>query len=871
MSKQTLDAVAPPAARFNPFPGLRPFKFDESHLFFGRDGQSERLLAKLASTRFLAVVGTSGSGKSSLVHAGLLPALYSGFMPGAGSAWRIAIMRPGNDPLGNLARALNEPAVFGPADDTARALQINFTEATLRRGSLGLVETARHQQMPPTENLLIVADQFEELFRVEQSTQSFASSGTQVGAHAGEQENDRAAFVKLLLEARQRRDEGPNIYVVLTMRSDYLGDCAQFWDLPEAINDGQYLIPRLTRAQIRDAITGPAFVGGAEITPRLVNRLLNDVGDNPDQLPILQHALMRTWDHCQASRQRDGGTAGQTANDHVIDLEDYEAIGGMTNALSLHADEAFYELPDERHRKVAEKVFKALTEKGPDNREIRRPVTLGALCDVVEATEPEIVRVIETFRQEGRSFLMPPVGTTLTTESLIDISHESLMRNWPRLKLWVQSEADSAQLYRRLAETAQLYAAKKAELWGRLDLKPALKWRKNTEPNPFWAKRYAPGFQNALNFLAASKQKRLDDIAQRRTQRREDAARTKRELESAQALAEEQQKRAEEQAKSARKLRRLAGAAILLALLAVAAAWAAFSSYRTAEAQRVSAEEQRKRAQESEGKALLQEGYAITARNEALAAAKDAEEKKRLAEEAKEAEELQKKLVAEQNLLLQGKESELQKSLGDSRSLLYVSNQLLAWNAFDQKNYLRAQDFLDASFPAPGTPAKNDLRSFEWFYLWRQMHNEKQTLKGHADSVLSVSYSPDGRTLASGSDDGTVKLWDVASGAEKVTLKGHALSVWSVSFSPDGRTLASGSLDKTVKLWDVASGAEKVTLKGHADSVLSVSFSPDGRTLASGGDGGGGAENASPSNLWLWRGATDAEVARQCIRCGRKP
>ncbi|MFN8004069.1 MAG: hypothetical protein U0X75_24005 [Acidobacteriota bacterium] len=794
MSKQTLDAVAPPAARFNPFPGLRPFKFDESHLFFGRDGQSERLLAKLASTRFLAVVGTSGSGKSSLVHAGLLPALYSGFMPGAGSAWRIAIMRPGNDPLGNLARALNEPAVFGPDDDTARALQINFTEATLRRGSLGLVETARHQQMPPTENLLIVADQFEELFRVEQSTQSFASSGTQVGAHAGEQEHDRAAFVKLLLEARQRRDEGPNIYVVLTMRSDYLGDCAQFWDLPEAINDGQYLIPRLTRAQIRDAITGPAFVGGAEITPRLVNRLLNDVGDNPDQLPILQHALMRTWDHCQASRQRDGGTAGQTANDHVIDLEDYEAIGGMTNALSLHADEAFYELPDERHRKVAEKVFKALTEKGPDNREIRRPVTLGALCDVVEATEPEIVRVIETFRQEGRSFLMPPVGTTLTTESLIDISHESLMRNWQRLKLWVQSEADSAQLYRRLAETAQLYAAKKAELWGRLDLKPALKWRKNTEPNPFWAKRYAPGFQNALNFLAARKQKRLDDIAQRRTQRREDAARTKRELESAQALAEEQQKRAEEQAKSARKLRRLVAGLVLVGLLAGIAAVVAYKQYQ----------------------------------------------------------------AAETNLL-------------QSNNLLYVSNQLLAWNAFDQKNYLRANDFLEESFPAPGTPAKNDLRSFEWFYLWRQVHDEKQTLKGHAGFVYSVSYSPDGRTLASGSSDGTVKLWDVASGAEKVTLKGHAGFVLSVSYSPDGRTLASGSSDKTVKLWDVASGAEKVTLKGHALSVWSVSFSPDGRTLASGGDEGGGAENASASNLLLWRAATDAEVARDCYRCGRKP
>ena len=168
MNQANVDFFAEIGARSNPFPGLRPFEVDESHLFFGRNGQSQQLIAKLSATRFLAVVGTSGSGKSSLARAGLLPALYGGFMPGAGSAWRVAIMRPGADPIGNLARALNHTEVFGSDDVENNALQVAITEATLRRGSLGLVEAVRQANMPATENLLVVADQFEEIFRVEQ-------------------------------------------------------------------------------------------------------------------------------------------------------------------------------------------------------------------------------------------------------------------------------------------------------------------------------------------------------------------------------------------------------------------------------------------------------------------------------------------------------------------------------------------------------------------------------------------------------------------------------------------------------------------------------------------------------------------------------
>jgi hypothetical protein len=210
-SLQKLADIEQPA---NPFPGLRPFEFHESHLFFGRDGQSEQLIAKLSHTCFLAVVGTSGSGKSSLVRAGLLPALLGGFMAKAGSSWRVAIMRPGNDPLGNLARALNADDVLGLGDPANATVQLAITEATLRRGNLGLIEAIHQANLPANENLLVLVDQFEELFRVE------AGAGGQDG------ENEKAAFVKLLLEAKSQ--QGLPIYIVLTMRSDYLGDCAQF-------------------------------------------------------------------------------------------------------------------------------------------------------------------------------------------------------------------------------------------------------------------------------------------------------------------------------------------------------------------------------------------------------------------------------------------------------------------------------------------------------------------------------------------------------------------------------------------------------------------------------------------------------------------
>jgi tetratricopeptide (TPR) repeat protein len=483
----------------HPFPGLRPFEANEEHLFFGREGQSEEILRRLRQHRFLAIVGSSGSGKSSLVRAGLLPYLYGGFLADGGSHWRVAIFRPGGDPLGSLAAALNDPAVLGQAaaGSDAAAQDAMLLEVSLRRSGLGLIEAVRLARLPDRDQVLVVVDQFEELFRL-------ANAAGKPG-----QEEDAAAFVKLLMEA-SAQSELP-IYVVLTMRSDFIGDCARYRDLPEAVTSGLYLIPRMTRDQRRAAIVEPVRVGGGTIAPRLVVRLLNDVGDDPDQLPILQHALMRCWDYWTAH----GGAT------RPIDVDDYLAIGGMAEALSQHADEAYDGLPDDHFRALTRRIFQALTEKGPDNREARRPTTVGTLAEVANAPVGDVIRIADEFRQPGRSFLMPPASVTLDAASLIDISHESLIRGWKRLRQWVEEEAESVKIYRRLAETAALYELGTAGLWHDPDLAHALSWRDTEHPNATWADRYYPGFARAMVFLEKSEvardaEQRLKESKRRR-------------------------------------------------------------------------------------------------------------------------------------------------------------------------------------------------------------------------------------------------------------------------------------------------------------------------------------------------------------------
>jgi len=535
----------------NPFPGLRPFEFDENYLFFGREEQVTQLLQRLGNTRFLAVVGASGSGKSSLVRAGLLPELHGGTMTSTSIAWDISIMRPGGDPLTKLAQALVESNLFGDVNEE-NVLQ---TRATLSRSGLGLIEAYRQSDIEEGSNLLLLVDQFEEIFR-------FRQSGDKTGQEASH-------FIQLLLETARQTDFP--IFIILTMRSDFLGDCAEFKGLAEVVNEGEYLIPRLNRKQRARAIEGPVKVGGAEISPRLKQQLLNDIGDDPDQLPILQHALMRMWDYWLNNANRE----------QALDLDHYNGIGRMTEALSRHGDEVYEELPDDNHRLLCMKLFKAITEKQGDGRGVRRPLPFSEIDEITGHQRDKMLTVIDAYRPIGRTFIMPGENVKIHDKIIIDISHESLMRVWQRLKNWVNDEADSARIYIRLCETAQLHNRGEAGFYRDPDLKIALAWRDNNKPNANWGTRINDSFELAMRFLDDSRE---DFEAE---QKAKEEAR-KRELEQAKALAKAERERAEIQRKSARRNKVFA---VFLFALAVLAGVMAYQANK-AEKQAVASEQE---------------------------------------------------------------------------------------------------------------------------------------------------------------------------------------------------------------------------------------------------------------------------------------
>ena len=781
----------------NPFPGLRPFESSETHLFFGRDGQSEELLRRLRRTRFLAVVGTSGSGKSSLVRAGMLPALQGGLLASAGSDWRIAILRPGGDPIGNLARALAAPAVLGAHDEKGDDMAAVLAETTLRRSSLGLVELVSRARtkldasgqphFPDYENLLVVVDQFEELFRFKQLIEAENSK------------EDAAAFVKLLLEAVGDKHE-KKIYVVLTMRSDFLGDCSQFFELPEAINNGQYLIPRMTRDERREAISGPVAVGQGAISGPLVNQLLNDVGDNPDQLPIMQHALMRTWGHWL--NHRNGNP----------DITDYNAIGGMTEALSRHADEAYAELND-RQKLIAEKLFKGLTEKGTDNREIRRPMEVQEICELTGADEAAVIAVIEVFRREGRSFLMPPPTDALTgapvhlnRESLIDISHESLIRNWDRLKTWVDEESRSARIYKRLAETAVLHKEGGAGLWRDPDLGVALTWREQSNPNQVWARRYHPEFPLAMSFLEESVTTRDALIAGERARR-------------------------------SREIRRTRLTALIFAVAFI------FSL-----AMGVYAYGQKNSAQRSQ---LLAEGQAFiaeTARKETAAALRKADSQNLLTEQANR--DLKK---SQEEVVQRAQEAEEQRDLAKAQTLLAKKNaerasqqQLRAKEGETHATSLQfaatssSQLFSDTQASlASAIKAEETANTPEAENALRQALLEPRVqavIGDYQGEATSGVFSPDGKFIATvtGSDpheQNVVRVSEVSSGHLKAQMSGVVGT--AATFSPDGETiLLDGEEDLLLWQWRVQSPPVNVAIQSVSGAYGGgPTFSFDGKSV----------------------------------------
>jgi WD40 repeat protein len=356
-------------------------------------------------------------------------------------------MRPGGDPIATLGRTLDE--ALGPLEERAEIL---------RSGKLGLLDASRAGR-GADENLLLVVDQFEEIFRVQRGR------------------GEAAEFVRLLLAAVNEYEELYRIYVVITMRSDYLGETALFPGLPEALNESQYLVPRMTREQLREAIEGPAALGGVEVEPDLVEQLLKKTGEDPDELPVLQHLLMRMW---EVRDELSGSALMRTAH--------MERVGGWDKALTNHA-KAWYELLDPPRRALAKRIFQRLTERGDGARESRRPTKVRELAAVAEVGVEEVKLVVEHFRREGCNFLMAS-DEEITGRTVIDISHESLIRRWEDLRRWVEEETDSGKWYQRVEDASLLHGRGEGGWLVGPQLASALNARAQGRWNAAWARRY---------------------------------------------------------------------------------------------------------------------------------------------------------------------------------------------------------------------------------------------------------------------------------------------------------------------------------------------------------------------------------------------
>jgi WD40 repeat protein len=462
-----------------PFPGLRPFRIttaeDESLIFYGRDRAKDEILARLNSNHLVFVVGPSGCGKSSLLKVGVIPALEAGLLTRMGANWRTAEMRPGIQPVRNLACALATLRSNASAGDVSG--QIYDVLCSDRDGLWLVVETFAPRGT--TKPLLILIDQFEEVF------------GSQISAQT---ESKLLAELLVAFWAKPH----PNLFLVVTMRTDFLEQCANFPKLADAINATLFITPVLRDSEIKSVISLPPEPYHGIVEHKLVETLIkdtsSDIGYNPDHLPLLQHALSWLWNnaisaagHSSSPPRPDSVAPLQTI---ILTYDRYVAHGGLKGILNEHANELLSRLT-EREQRIAKVLFTRLSERD-ENRYRRSPTSAAALARLANCDAAELEKVVSVFSDPSVCFLdRRPLNNE--AGELIDVSHESLIRQWDRLRVWADEEAEKVRGFRSLAAQAvqwQLHGRSPSFLKRGGDLAVWRQWWKSQSPSAEWAKRY---------------------------------------------------------------------------------------------------------------------------------------------------------------------------------------------------------------------------------------------------------------------------------------------------------------------------------------------------------------------------------------------
>lgn len=417
-----------------PYPGIRPFNKDEWRIFYGRNAIINSVIDRLSDRQIIFVHGRSGCGKSSLIKAGVLPRLereHSRY----GMHWQTAQMRPGGSPLWNMAVAFAQLLPGHNADEAPELEAIESVLKRLYRGREALTYLAEELKIGQEASACILVDQFEELFRYSDNVNL----------------DEATLFADVLSGFAHNPPEG--IHAIATMRSDFLGDCANFEGLAELINESQFLLPKLTGNQLRDAITTPARLFGGEVSDDLASLLIQESRKHADALPLVEHCLMYLW---QAA-QREAPPEGHEGPWPVLTTDQFP---GLRAALSDRADEVLRTLKGEviGAGKATEFLFRAIIEVDAEGRATRRPLRRSEILNITGRDEETIDRIVEAFADPETNFLL--LSNEAEEDPVIDMTHEALIRCWGQLtdetihvgqpNGWIIREAADAQFWRDL-------------------------------------------------------------------------------------------------------------------------------------------------------------------------------------------------------------------------------------------------------------------------------------------------------------------------------------------------------------------------------------------------------------------------------------
>lgn len=792
-----------PRAGICPYRGLKPFREEDAAFFMGREETSAQLTARVLGGPFTMVVGASGCGKSSVAFAGLLPRLRAG---AGGYGWEIAALTPGARPLHRLMAALSPPPEHLSRAQRLASLQRDVD--SLRDSNMGLaafVDDIRAAQ-PGTDRLLLLVDQFEELF-------------TQC-----ESEDDRELFIDLLLAGTARAD-GP-LHVVLTLRGDFYGRALAHRALADRLDGAVINVGPMTREELRRAVVEPAAQVGLSFAGDLAERILDDVGNEPGNLPLLEFLLTELW-----RRREPDGTMTVTA---------YGAIGGVKRAIAARGEAELAKL-NSAERETARRVLVSLVTPGEGREDTRARA-------IIPAADADAQSVIRRF---ANARLLTTDHDDALNADTVEVSHEALIREWDTLKGWVDQDREFLRTLKRVRDAMAAWAAEETDKDSRL-LPPGRPLEEARE----LLERDDALIDDVRSFIERSID--ADDARRTAEQRRVDEENRRR-------LADAEKLAAAERAK-----RRATMAGLIAALVLVGVSglfgWWAMEQERIAEANENEALRQKEiaetNAKESVSQAELakkraddilrqealrlaglarqqtKNGDAVTGMLLALEALPDARLPDRPVVSEATGALIEAMLMQWERVVLRGHKGRVNSAelSQDGTRVVTASNDNTAriWDVETGAHLppLRHKDRVSRAVFSPNGARVLTVSDWNVPRIWDAASGNLLFPLGdyNATNLLyAAEFSPDGRhVVTTGHGDSAARVWDAETGKQILVLRGHEERVsWAV-YSQDGSRILTGSDDETARIWDAESGRELRILHGHRGRVLGGSFSHNG-------------------------------------------